>query len=74
MCRRLGFNYLTGTLPAKLYSIFTTSNEWWKKYERQPPLSRPDEVAAACVAAAGRSSIGRSIAFRASFASSAPQT
>ena len=46
MCRRLGFNYLTGTLPAELYDIFTTGKEWWKKYERPPPLSRPDEVAA----------------------------
>jgi hypothetical protein len=72
MCRRLGFNYLTGTLPANLYSVFSEQGEWWKKYERPPPLSRPDEVAATCVAAAGRSSTRRSIAFRASFASSAP--
>ena len=43
MCRRLGFNYLTGTLPAELYSLFTTGKEWWKKYERPPPLSRPDQ-------------------------------
>ena len=72
MCRRLGFNYLTGTLPAELYSILTTGVEWWKKYERPPPLSRPDEVPATCVAGAGRSSARRSIALRARFASSAP--
>ena len=72
MCRRLGFNYLTGTLPAELYSIFTTGKEWFKRYERPPPLSRPDEVAATCVAVAGRSSTRRSIALRARFASSAP--
>ncbi len=46
MCRRLGFNYFTGTLPAELYDIFTEQGEWWKKYERPPALSRPDEVAA----------------------------
>ena len=47
-CRRLGFNYLTGTLPSKLYSVFTvdaTSGvEWWKRYARPPPPSRPDEI------------------------------
>ncbi len=74
MCRRLGFNYLTGTVPAELYSLFTTGKEWWTRYERPPPLSRPDEVAATCVAAAGRSSTRRSTAFRASFVSLAPQT
>ncbi len=71
-CRRLGFNYLTGTVPAELYSIFTTGKEWYKRYERLPPLSLPDEVTAACVAAAGRSSTRRSTVSRASFASLAP--
>ena len=40
MCRRLGFNYLTGTVPAELYSLFTRQGEWWKKYARRPSAVR----------------------------------